>query len=86
MRRYGFRPLARGHTMAVVGSDPVFMLTGPIPATEAVLRRSGLGLGLFISRQIISRHGGQISVTSTPGSGSRFVVEIPSWIEPPLQA
>ena len=30
--------------MAVVGSDPVFMLTGPIPATEAALRRSGLSL------------------------------------------
>jgi acetyl-CoA C-acetyltransferase len=45
MRRRGLRPLARIHTMAVVGSDPVFMLTGPIPATEAVLRRAGLGLG-----------------------------------------
>ena len=44
VRRHGFRPLARVHTMTVVGSDPVFMLTGPIPATEAVLRRSGLSL------------------------------------------
>ena len=44
VRRHGFRPLARVHTMAVVGSDPVVMLTGPIPATEAALRRSGLSL------------------------------------------
>jgi acetyl-CoA C-acetyltransferase len=44
VRRHGFRPLARVHTMAVVGSDPVFMLTGPIPATEAALGRSGLAL------------------------------------------
>jgi PAS domain S-box-containing protein len=46
--------------------------------------RSGLGLGLFISQQIVARHGGRISVESTQGSGSRFVVEIPAWIEPPL--
>ena len=42
VRRHGLRPLGRIHTMAVVGSDPVFMLTGPIPATEVALRRSGL--------------------------------------------
>ncbi|WP_258341417.1 acetyl-CoA C-acetyltransferase [Saccharopolyspora gregorii] len=39
---HGLTPLARIHTMAVVGSDPVFMLTGPIPATEAVLAKAGL--------------------------------------------
>ena len=44
VRRFGLVPLARVHTMAVVGSDPVFMLTGPIPATEKVLDRSGLDL------------------------------------------
>ncbi|GAA4535981.1 acetyl-CoA C-acyltransferase, partial [Nonomuraea ferruginea] len=45
VRRLGLTPLARVHSMAVVGSDPVLMLTGPIPATEAVLRRAGLKLG-----------------------------------------
>ncbi|WP_421107114.1 acetyl-CoA C-acetyltransferase [Streptomyces sp. NEAU-S77] len=44
VRRLGLVPLARVHTMAVVGSDPVLMLTGPIPATEKVLDRSGLAL------------------------------------------
>ncbi len=29
----------------VAGSDPVLMLTGPIPATEKVLRKAGLGIG-----------------------------------------
>jgi acetyl-CoA acyltransferase len=42
--RLGLRPLARVHTTVVVGDDPVVMLTGPIPATAAVLRRSGLAL------------------------------------------
>ena len=40
----GLTPIARVHTAVVAGSDPVMMLTGPIPATEKVLRRSGLQL------------------------------------------
>jgi acetyl-CoA acyltransferase len=43
-RRLGLRPLARIHTMTVVGSDPLYMLTGVIPATEKVLARAGLTL------------------------------------------
>ncbi|MFJ9914738.1 thiolase family protein [Actinacidiphila glaucinigra] len=42
--RLGLRPLARLHSFAVTGSDPLLMLTGVIPATERVLRRAGLGL------------------------------------------
>jgi acetyl-CoA acyltransferase len=38
----GLKPLARLHSYAVVGVDPVTMLTGPIPATEKVLQRAGL--------------------------------------------
>lgn len=40
----GLRPLARVHSSAVVGVDPVMMLTGPIPATDKVLARAGLRL------------------------------------------
>jgi acetyl-CoA acyltransferase len=40
----GMTPLARVHTMTVVGDDPVLMLTGVIPATRRVLERSGLTL------------------------------------------
>ncbi len=42
--RLGLRPLARIHSMTVVGSDPLYMLTGVIPATEKVLQRAGLTL------------------------------------------
>ncbi|MFI6290585.1 thiolase family protein [Nonomuraea sp. NPDC050790] len=42
--RLGLRPLARLHSFAVTGSDPLLMLTGVIPATEKVLRRAGLRL------------------------------------------
>jgi acetyl-CoA acyltransferase len=40
--RHGWRPLARVHTSVVVGDDPVVMLTGPIPASQRALERSGL--------------------------------------------
>jgi acetyl-CoA C-acetyltransferase len=40
--RHGFTPRARIHTLAVTGSDPVFMLTAPIPATEQALARAHL--------------------------------------------
>jgi len=42
----------------------------------------GLGLGLYIVRQIVDAHGGGIHVTSRPGSGATFVVELPQ-TEPP---
>jgi acetyl-CoA C-acetyltransferase len=44
VRRYGLDPLARIHGMAAVGSDPIYMLTGPIPATDRVLKRCGLAI------------------------------------------
>ncbi len=44
VRRHGFTPRARIHALTVTGADPVFMLTGPIPATEQVLARGNLAL------------------------------------------
>jgi acetyl-CoA C-acetyltransferase len=38
----GLRPRARIVDTCLVGSDPVLMLTGPIPATQHLLRRAGL--------------------------------------------
>jgi acetyl-CoA acyltransferase len=42
---HGWTPIARVHTTVVAGDDPVIMLTGPIPATHKVLKRSGLSIG-----------------------------------------
>ncbi len=38
----------------------------------------GLGLGLYISKQILEAHGGTIEVESTPGEGSTFIVNLPT--------
>ncbi|WP_405487072.1 thiolase family protein [Nocardia sp. NBC_00511] len=40
----GLRPLARVHSFAVAGDDPLYMLTAVIPATRKLLQRSGLQL------------------------------------------
>jgi acetyl-CoA acyltransferase len=40
----GLTPRARFHQFALAGVDPIFMLTGPIPATEKVLDRAGMTL------------------------------------------
>jgi len=37
----------------------------------------GLGLGLFIVRQITIAHGGDVRVTNAPGEGAAFTVELP---------
>ncbi|MCW2584094.1 MAG: putative acetyl-CoA acyltransferase [Klenkia sp.] len=41
----GLRPRARFTSFAVAGSDPLFMLTGVIPATQKLLERSGITIG-----------------------------------------
>ncbi|HSK22201.1 MAG TPA: thiolase family protein [Egicoccus sp.] len=41
----GLTPRARVHAMAVAGDDPIFMLTGVIPATQQVLQRAGMTIG-----------------------------------------
>jgi len=43
-KQLGLRPRARIRAQAVVGTDPVLMLEGPIPGTAAVLKRAGLEL------------------------------------------
>jgi acetyl-CoA C-acetyltransferase len=44
LKRLGVEPLARIHTLTVVGGDPVIMLEAPIPATRRALERAGLSI------------------------------------------
>jgi signal transduction histidine kinase len=43
----------------------------------AARHKSGLGLGLYITREIARRHGGTLRLTSEPGQGAMFTVELP---------
>jgi PAS domain S-box-containing protein len=40
-------------------------------------RHGGLGMGLYITREIARAHGGSIKVESEPGNGAEFIVELP---------
>lgn len=42
----------------------------------------GLGLGLYISRKIVERHGGHIDVQSVPEYGSTFSIVLPLYVDP----
>jgi acetyl-CoA C-acetyltransferase len=44
LKTHGLKPRARIHHLSVRGADPVFMLTGPIPATQHALTKTGLTL------------------------------------------
>jgi signal transduction histidine kinase len=44
--------------------------------------KQGMGLGLTIAHELVTAHGGQISVESTPGEGSEFTVMLPLALVP----
>ncbi|OLT37752.1 acetyl-CoA acetyltransferase [Actinomadura sp. CNU-125] len=47
VREFGLKPRARVHHISVRGDDPVWMLTGPIPATRHALQKTGMSIGDF---------------------------------------
>ena len=47
VERHGLKPRARIHHMSVRGDDPIYMLTGPIPATAYALERTGMAIDDF---------------------------------------
>ncbi|MDB4970875.1 MAG: phoR6 [Myxococcales bacterium] len=61
-----------------IAADQLDRLFTPFFRGAAAQRhKSGLGLGLYITREIVRRHGGTMRVASKPGEGSTFTVELP---------
>lgn len=62
-----------------IGIDPARCgaIFEPFERAASADRYPGLGLGLYVSRQIVLGHGGVIRVASTNGGGTTFVVELP---------
>ncbi|HEX9364615.1 MAG TPA: PAS domain-containing sensor histidine kinase [Candidatus Dormibacteraeota bacterium] len=55
----------------------LFTRFGRLP-TEENVSIAGTGLGLFLCKEIAVRHGGNITVKSSPGAGSEFTLTLPS--------
>ena len=41
-------------------------------------KRQGVGIGLYLTREIVTRQGGYIKVVSEPGKGSEFSIMLPT--------
>jgi len=67
----------RDHGMGIAAADQQRIFE-QFERTDASRKRApGLGLGLYITRQIVLAHGGSIEVESAPGLGAEFQVRLP---------
>ena len=58
--------------------DPMVRIAASVNASSTdYTERTSLGIGLFISREIIHAHGGQITLASTSADGTTFTVTMP---------
>lgn len=66
----------QGSGIAEEQQEAIFGLFYRSPDTRSH-NAGGMGLGLYISNEIVQRHGGAIDVQSSPGAGSTFSVRLP---------
>jgi signal transduction histidine kinase len=66
------------HNQGAIPPELLRMLFSPFRVVHQKRHKSGgLGLGLFVTRQIALAHGGDVSVSSTADDGTRFEVRLP---------
>jgi PAS domain S-box-containing protein len=70
------RLVVRDHGIGI-GPEDIGRVFAPFERVLPARAYGGLGLGLFLVRQIVEAHGGKIGVESQPGAGSQFTVELP---------
>jgi len=70
------RLLVRDHGIGISVEDQE-RIFNRFERASSIRSFGGLGLGLYITRQIVTAHGGTIHVESQPGAGATFVVELP---------
>jgi signal transduction histidine kinase len=79
------RIVVRDHGVGIAPADQQRIFERFERAASAT-HYGGLGLGLFITKQIVLAHGGSLRVESVPGSGATFVVELPRSGAPEVDA
>lgn len=57
--------------------DPLVRIAASVNASNDHTERTSLGIGLFISREIVHAHGGKIDLASTQRDGTTFTVTMP---------
>ena len=72
----GVRLVVRDHGRGIAQADHE-RIFGQFERAVGKDQVPGLGLGLYITRQILAAHGGAISVASEPGDGATFKVTLP---------
>ncbi|WP_437774583.1 sensor histidine kinase [Sorangium sp. So ce1097] len=72
----GARLVVRDHGKGIAEEDQE-RIFGCFERAGDVEHHGGLGLGLYIAREIVRAHGGSIGVESAPGRGATFTVELP---------
>ena len=60
-----------------IGADEAKRIFGRFERAVSSRSYGGLGLGLYIARQIVEAHGGEIRVESQVGAGSEFTIDLP---------